>query len=74
MDYYTECYIPSIKKELKINKLSFGDYFQLNSYIKNSDYNAVNEIFENICEKSTENKIKLINLDKFAILLHLKNV
>lgn len=74
MDLYTQCYIPSIKKELKINKITFGDYFQLNSYIKNSDYNAVNEMFDEICEKSVGKNIDLKNLDKFAILLHLKSI
>lgn len=74
MDFYTQCYIPSIKKELKINKINFGDYFQLNSYIKNSDYDAINELFDKICKKSLEVDVDINNLDKFAILLHLRSI
>jgi hypothetical protein len=74
MDFFTNCYIPSQKKELKINKIRFGDYFQLNSYIQNSDNLSINETFNTICNKSSDNSFQLNNLDKFYILVHLKNV
>lgn len=71
MDFFTKCHIPSIGKELKINKLCFGDYFQLNSYIINKDFENINETFESICKKSLKNIQNLTNLDKFIILIHL---
>ena len=74
MDFFTNCYIPSQKKEFKINKITFGDYFQLNSYIQNSDYIAVNNSFNNICLKSLGTLDDIVNLDKFYVLLHLKSV
>ena len=74
MDFFTDCYIPSQKKEFKINKITFGDYFQLNSYIQNSDYIAVNHSFNNICLKSLGTLSDIVNLDKFYILLHLKSI
>ena len=74
MDFYTNCYIPSLKKEIKVNKLTFGDYFELNSYIQNSDYININRIFNKICEKSLKDLNEISNLDKFSILLHLKTV
>ena len=74
MDFFTKCHIPSIGKELKINKLCFGDYFQLNSYIANSDLENINETFNLICEKSLKNSKNFINLDKFIILMHLNCV
>lgn len=73
MDFFIDCYIPSLKKEFKINKLTFGDYLQLNSYIEASDYVAVNETFNLICEKSFNSPSNLTNLDKFFILVNLKN-
>ena len=72
MDFYTNCYIPSHKKEFKINKLTFGDYLQLNSYIEISDYVAVNHTFDVICEKSLGTLKNITNLDKFSLLIHLK--
>jgi hypothetical protein len=72
MNLYTNCYIPSKKKEYKVNKLTFGDYLQLNLYIESSNYNAISEIFNAICEKSY-GSLNLSNLDKFFILIHLKN-
>ena len=72
MNFYTNCYIPSQKKELKINKLTFGDYLQLNLYIESSDYPAINQMFDVICEKSFSS-LNTSNLDKFFILIHLKN-
>lgn len=74
MDFFTDCYIPSQKKEFKINKIAFGDYFQLNSYIQNSDYTAVNHTFDKICLKSLGTLNDVTNLDKFYILLHLKSI
>lgn len=74
MDFFTKCHIPSIGKELKINKLCFGDYFQLNSYIANSDLENINETFNLICEKSLKNSKNFTNLDKFIILMHLNCV
>jgi hypothetical protein len=74
MDFYTDCYIPSLNKEISLNKITFGDYFQLNSYIQNSDYFAINDTFNKICEKSCEKYKKLNNLDKFIILIHLKDI
>lgn len=71
MDFFTKCYIPSFKENLKVNKISFGDYFQLNSYISNKDFENTNEIFNLICEKSLKNSKELSNLDKFSILMHL---
>ena len=72
MNFYTNCYIPSQKKELKINKLTFGDYLQLNAYIESSDYTTINQIFNVICKKSYSST-NTTNLDKFFILIHLKN-
>lgn len=74
MDFYTNCYIPSLKKEISLNKITFGDYFQLNSYIQNSDYLAVNQTLNKICEKSCKEYNQLKNLDKFIILIHLKSI
>jgi hypothetical protein len=74
MDFYTNCYIPSLKKEIKVNKITFGDYFELNSYIQNSDYININRIFNKICERSLKDLNEISNLDKFSILLHLKTV
>lgn len=73
MDFFTNCYLPSYKKELKINKLTFGDYFQLNLYIESGDYDSVNSFFNTICEKSLGSSENITNLDKFSILVHLKN-
>ncbi len=74
MDFFTNCYIPSQKKEYKINKITFKDYFQLNSYIQNSDYIRINDTFNTICDKSIESSFLLTNLDKFVVLIHLKNI
>jgi hypothetical protein len=73
MDYFTNCYIPSHKKEFKINKLSFGDYLQINTYIDASDYVAASNTFDSICEKSLGKLDDIVNLDKFFILIHLRN-
>jgi hypothetical protein len=73
MDFYINCYIPSLKKETKINNILFGDYFKLNSYIQNSDYVNANEIFDKICERSFKDSSILKNIDKFSILLHLRD-
>lgn len=72
MDFYTNFYAPTLKKEIKVNKLTFGDYFKLNSYIENSDYININNTLNEICEKSLMNDLKFSNLDKFSLLLHLK--
>lgn len=69
MDFFTNCYIPSLDKEFKVNKLCFGDYFQLNSYILNKDFENINETFNLICKKSLDLDLK--NLDKFILLIHL---
>jgi hypothetical protein len=74
MDFYTNFYVPSLKKELKVNKITFGDHFKFNSYIENSDYINANAILNEICAKSFEYNYKLNNLDKLALLLHLKIV
>lgn len=74
MDFYTNFYVPSLKKELKVNKITFGDCFKFNSYIESSDYVNANCVLNDICEKSFEHDYELKNLDKFALLLHLKIV
>jgi hypothetical protein len=74
MDYFTSCYIPSLKKELKINKLTFGDYLQTNIYIDVSDHVATSQMFDVICEKSFKNLDNISNFDKFFVLIHLRNV
>lgn len=71
MDFFIDCYIPSLKKEIKINKLCFGDFYQCNLYIDNNDYVNLNETFDRICQKSTKEYNNLNNLDKFSILLQL---
>jgi hypothetical protein len=71
MDFLIECYIPSLKKQIKINKLCFGDLYQCNLYIQNKDFENLNKTFNNICQKSTKQYDILNNLDKFSILLHL---
>lgn len=71
MDFFINCYIPSLKKEIKINKLSFGDFYQCNLYIDNRDYVNLNETFEKICKKTVKEYNVLNNLDKFYILLQL---
>jgi hypothetical protein len=72
MNLYTKCYIPSLKNEIKIKNITFGDYFKLNSYIENSDYETINDGFNEICEKSSSDYNLLTNIDKFIILLHQK--
>jgi len=74
MDFYTNFYVPSLKKELKVNKITFGDYFKFNSYIESSDYINANCVLNDICGKSFRHDYELKNLDKFALLLHLKIV
>lgn len=74
MDFFTNCYLPSYKKEFKVSKLKFGDYLELNFYIDNSDYVSANNIFEKICKNSLDYPKKICNLDKFFLLVHLKNV
>jgi hypothetical protein len=71
MDFLINCYIPSLKKQIKINKLCFGDLYQCNLYIQNKDFENLNETFNSICQKSTKQYDVLNNLDKFSILLHL---
>lgn len=71
MDFFIKCYIPSLKNDVNINKISFGDYFQLNSYFENNDLENANIIFEKICEKSLNCSKNICNLDKFSILIHL---
>lgn len=73
MDFFTNCYIPSHKKEFKVNKLTFGDYLQANLYIENADYVALNHTFNVICEKSIGSLKDINNIDKFFVLIHLKN-
>jgi hypothetical protein len=73
MNFYTNCYLPTYKKEIKINKLTFGDYLQLNLHIKESDYIAINNMFDVICEKSLGSIENVSNLDKFFVLIQLKN-
>jgi hypothetical protein len=73
MDYYTKCYIPSLNYEIEVNSITFGDYLKLNNYIENSNYEKVNDMFEEICQKININQHDLNNLDKFALILHLKN-
>jgi len=70
MDIFTKCHIPSIGEELKVNKLCFGDYFQLNSYISNNDFENISNTFDLICQKSLK-ATNLTNLDKFILLMHL---
>jgi hypothetical protein len=72
MNILTNCYIPSYKKEIKIKKLTFENYLQLNFYIEKSDHISINDAFNDICEKSLGSIQNLSNLDKFCILLQLK--
>ena len=72
MNFYTNFYAPTLKKEIKVNKITFVDYFELNSYIQNSDYINANNVLNTICEKSLVDSYQLTNLDKFSLLLHLK--
>jgi len=72
MNFFTNCYIPSCRRQFRINKLKFGDYFELNYYIQNSDFEGINDTFNSICEKSMGCSTYLTNLDKFFILVHLK--
>lgn len=72
MNFYTNFYIPTLKKEIRVNKITFGDYFEFNSYIENSDYINANNVLNAICEKALIDSTKLTNLDKFSLLLHLK--
>jgi hypothetical protein len=72
MNFYTNFYIPTLKKEIIVNKITFGDYFEFNSYIENSDYVNANNVLNTICEKALITPQKLTNLDKFSLLLHLK--
>ena len=71
MDFFINCYIPSLKKEIKINKLCFGDFYQCNLYIQNKDFENLNKTLDKICQKSTNEYQILNNLDKFSILLQL---
>jgi len=71
MDFYTKCYIPSLGEEIRVNKLQFGDYIQLNSYIQSEDKENSHMLFEQICEKSLKNIQNHTNLDKFILLIHL---
>jgi hypothetical protein len=73
MDFYTKCYIPTLKKEIRINSIKFGDFVKINNYIQNRDYESINQIFNEICENTNKFPVKIKNLDKFYILLHLKN-
>ena len=71
MDFYTKCYIPSLGEEIGVNKLQFGDYIQLNSYIQSEDIENTHMLFEKICEKSLKNIENYTNFDKFVLLIHL---
>ena len=73
MDFYTKCYIPTFKQEIRVNSIKFGDVVKINNYIQNSDYESINQIFNEICDNCTNFSKKLKNLDKFYILLHLKD-
>lgn len=71
MNFFIDCYIPSLKKEIKINKLCFGDFYECALYIENKDYESLNQAFEDICKKATREYDIFSNLDKFSILLQL---
>lgn len=72
MIFYTDCFIPSINEVKKIKALKFGDYFELNSYLSDKNHESANSIFNKICSYSLED-VDLKNIDKFAILLQLRN-
>jgi hypothetical protein len=71
MDFYINSYLPSQKKNIDINKMSFGDFFQLNAYIQNSDNVRISDTFDSICEKSIGAIDNITNLDKFYTLVNL---
>jgi hypothetical protein len=71
MNFLITAYLPTLKKEIYIDKISFGDYLQLNLYIESNDLYNISNQFEKICEKAFKNSNQLSNLDKFSILLHL---
>lgn len=72
MDFYTKFHVPSLKKEIEVNKLNFEDILKFNLYLQNSSYVNANEVLNDICKKSYNYNDKLTNLDKFALLVHLK--
>mgnify|MGYP003351420738 CR=1 FL=1 len=71
MDFFTKCFIPSLQEEIGVNKIQFGDYIQLNSYIQSEDKENTHLTLEKICEKSLKNIENYTNLDKFVLLIHL---
>ena len=71
MDYYISSYLPSLKKNIEINKISFGDFFQLNLYIQNGNNERTSSVFDLICHKSIGYTDNITNLDKFYTLLNL---
>jgi len=71
MDFYINSYLPSQSRHIDINKMSFGDFFQLNSYIQNSDNIRISDTFDLICEKSIGTINGITNLDKFYTLVNL---
>ena len=73
MDLYTNCFIPSLGEEIRVNSVRFGDLFELNSYFNNMDYDGANTILEKICDRSLDGSDGYTNLDKFALLVHNKN-
>ena len=71
INFFTKCFIPSLQEEISVNKIQFGDYIQLNSYIKSEDKENTHLTLEKICEKSLKNIENYTNLDKFVLLIHL---
>jgi hypothetical protein len=71
MDFFTKCYIPSLKKDISVNKITFGDFLQLNSYFQAQDIENASNTMEKICKKSYSDVELFSNFDKFVLLLHL---
>lgn len=72
MDLFTKFYVPSLKKEMMVNKITFEDILRFNLCLENSNYIEANTVLNIICKKAFNYTYNLTNLDKFALLLHLK--
>lgn len=65
MDFYLRCWIPSLKRYIKITELKMGQLDVLSKFVLNEDHEGTAEALENILKENLNNQTIFDKLDKF---------
>jgi len=65
MEFYLKCWVPSLKKYVKISELKMAQLDVLSKFILNEDHEGTGEAFEKIIEENLQDKEMFSQLNKF---------